>query len=293
MPSSPSATAKDDELSTTYDRRITAARPDLAAAHLKGVISAERYREGRLKQVTHDAVGLRSEPTADAMLETELLFGELFTVYELENGWVWGQAALDSHVGYAPADAFGETAAPPTHRVTARATPLLSAPDVKQPSRTILPMNAKLHVIEDTGRFSRLAGGGNVFSAHIAPLQTRAPDWVAVIEAFVGVPYLWGGKTYAGIDCSGLIQTALEAAGILAPRDTDLMENALGDAIALDAPLTRGDLIFWKGHMGAMLDEARLIHASAYAMQVVIEDFAAARTRIEADGLPVRTIKRI
>ncbi len=281
-------------MSATYDRRITAARPDLAAAHLKGVIPAERYREGRIKQVTHDAVGLRSEPSADAMLETQLLFGELFTVYELKNGWVWGQAALDSHVGYAPADAFGEPTEPPTHRVTAGATPLLTAPDVKQPSRAILPMNAKLHVAEDAGRFSRLADGLYVFSAHIAPLQMRAPDWVALTEAFVGVPYLWGGKTYAGIDCSGLIQTALEAAGILAPRDTDLMENALGSAIALDdAALARGDLIFWKGHMGAMLDEARLIHASAYAMQVVIEDFATARTRIETDGLPVRTIKRL
>ena len=280
-------------MNATYDRRITAARPDLAAAHLKGVIPAERYREGRIKQVTHDAVGLRSEPSVDAMLETQLLFGELFTVYELKNDLVWGQAAPDSHVGYAPADGFGEPAAPPTHRVTVRATPLLSAPDVKQPAKAILPMNAKLHVAEDAGRFSRLADGLYVFTAHIAPLQTRTPDWVAVTEAFVGTPYLWGGKTYAGIDCSGLIQTALELAGISAPRDTDLMETALGQPIALDAPLARGDLIFWKGHMGAMLDESRLIHASAYAMQVVIEDFAAARTRIEADGLPVRTIKRL
>jgi cell wall-associated NlpC family hydrolase len=279
-------------VTATYDRRITAARPDLAAAHLKGIIPAERYREGRIKQVTHDAVGLRSEPSAEATLETQLLFGELFTVYELKNDLVWGQAALDSHVGYAPADAFGEVSEPPTHRVIARATPLLTAPDVKQPSRAILPMNAKLSVAEDAGRFSRLADGLYVFAAHIAPLQARAPDWVAVTEVFVGAPYLWGGKTYAGIDCSGLIQTALEAAGIPAPRDTDLMETALGSPIALDAPLARGDLIFWKGHMGAMLDETRLIHASAYAMQVVIEDFAAARARIEADGLPVRTIKR-
>ena len=278
---------------TTYDRRITAARPDLAAAHLKGIIPAERYREGRVKQVAHATAGLRSEPSADAMLETELLFGEIFTVYELKNGWVWGQAALDSHVGYAPADAFGEAAAPPTHRVTARATPLLIAPDVKQPSRAILPLNAKLHVADEGERFTRVAEGAYVFSAHIAPLASHAPDWLAVTEQFLGVPYVWGGKTFAGIDCSGLIQTALEAAGIAAPRDTDLMENALGRSLALDSPLKRGDLVFWKGHMGAMLDAARLIHASAYAMQVVIEDFSTARARIEADGLPVRTLKRL
>lgn len=280
-------------MSTSYDRRITAARPDLAAAHLKGVIEAERYREGRIKCVAHAAVGLRAAPSTDATLETELLFGEIFTVYELKNGWVWGQAALDSHVGYAPADAFSEVSAPPTHHVTARATPLLTAPDVKQPSRLILPMNAKLNVAEPGDRFTMLADGGYVYSAHIAPLETHAPDWLAVAETFLSVPYLWGGKTFAGIDCSGLIQTALEAAGIAAPRDTDLMENALGQSIALDAALERGDLIFWKGHMGALLDPERLIHASGHHMQVVIEDFTAARKRIFADGLPVRTIKRL
>jgi cell wall-associated NlpC family hydrolase len=280
-------------VSDTFDRRITAARPDLAAAHLKGVISAERYREGRVKQVALAATGLHVAPSSEATLETELLFGEIFTVYELKSGWVWGQGALDSHVGYAPAEAFSDSVAVPSHRVTARATPLLTAPDVKQPSRAILPLNAKLSIVEQTDRFSRLAGGTFIFTAHIAPIDARAPDWIAVAEGFVGVPYVWGGKTFAGIDCSGLIQTALEAVGIAAPRDTDLMEAALGEAIALDAPLERGDLIFWKGHMGAMLNAARLLHASAASMQVVIEDFATARARIAAEGLSVRTIKRL
>lgn len=280
-------------MSAAFDRRITAARPDLAAAHLKGIIAAERYREGRLKQVSQAVAGLRFAPSSDATLETELLFGEAFTVYELKNGWVWGQGALDSHVGYAPAEAFSDAVTVPSHRVTARATPLLTAPDVKQPSRAILPLNAKLHVVEQGDRFSRLADGAYVASTHIAPLGSRAADWVAIAEGFLGVPYLWGGKTFAGIDCSGLIQTALEAAGIAAPRDTDLMETALGEPLPLDAELKRGDLIFWKGHMGAMLDGARLLHASATHMQVAIEDFATARARIAADSLPVRTIKRL
>ena len=255
--------------------------------------SCERYREGRVKQVVHAVAGLRFAPSSEATLETELLFGETFAVYELKGGWVWGQAALDSHVGYARADAFGEIGPAVTHRVTARATALLTAPDVKQPSRAILPMNAKLHVAEEGERFSRLADGSYVFSGHIARLASRAADWLAVAEEFVGVPYLWGGKTFAGIDCSGLIQTALEAAGITAPRDTDLIEVALGKPISLDAELKRGDLIFWKGHMGAMLDGTRLIHANATTMDVAIEPFAPARTRIAADGLPVRAIKRL
>jgi len=276
-----------------FDRRITAARPDLAAAHLKGIVAAERYVKGRLMQVRHGAAGLRAAPSPGANLETELLFGETFTVYEVKEDWAWGQAALDSHVGYAAAEAFAESGPRVTHRVVARATPLLTAPDVKQPSRAILPLNAKLAIAENGDRFSRLADGHYVFSGHIAPLASRAPDWTAVAETFLGVPYLWGGKTFAGADCSGLIQTALEAGGIAAPRDTDLMESALGTPIPLDSPLRRGDLVFWKGHMGAIMDGTRFIHASALAMQVVIEDFALARARILADGKPVSSVRRL
>jgi cell wall-associated NlpC family hydrolase len=276
-----------------FDRRITAARPDLAAAHLKGVVAAERYADGRIMQVAHGATGLRTAPALSSNLETELLFGERFTIYETKDGWVWGQAVLDSHVGYAEVHAFAEPGHAVTHRVIARATPLLGAPDVKHPARAILPLNAKLHIAETGERFSRLADGGFVFSGHVAPLASRAPDWVAIAETYVGVPYVWGGKTFAGVDCSGLVQMSLEAAGITAPRDTDLMESALGTPLPHDAPLRRGDLVFWKGHMGAMVDDARLIHASALAMQVVIEDFASARARIAAESLPVTVIKRL
>jgi cell wall-associated NlpC family hydrolase len=280
-------------VSGSFDRRITPARPDLAAAHLKGIVAAERYVMGRIMQVAQGSSALRAAPSPDARLETELLFGEHFTVYELKDGWAWGQAALDDHVGYAPAEALGEVGPAATHRVAARATPLLPAADAKQPARAILPLNAKLHVAEVGARFIRLADGGYVYSGHTRAIGAHANDWVAIAEGFVGVPYLWGGKTFAGLDCSGLIQAALESAGIAAPRDTDLMELALGRPIALDAPLERGDLVFWKGHMGAMLDPERFIHASGSAMQVVIEDFAAARARILADGVPVRTIKRL
>ena len=244
-------------------------------------------------QVGRAVVNLHSAPASDAGLQTQLLFGETFTIYEEKNDWAWGQAALDSYVGYARADCFIPPV-PPTHRVISLATPLLAASDVKKGARDMLPMNAKIALAEPDARFARLANGAYVFSKHLAPIDDHASDWVAVAERFVGVPYLWGGKTAAGIDCSGLVQTALEAGGITSPRDTDMMEAALGAPIALDGPLRRGDLIFWKGHVGLMLDSARLLHANGFAMQVSIEPFADVRNRtLEMEGLPIRTIRRL
>ena len=132
------------------------------------------------------------------------------------------------------------------------------------------------------------------FEGHVAPLSSHAPDWLAVAERLEGVPYLWGGKTATGIDCSGLVQTALEAGGISSPRDTDMMEKGLGVSLPLDAPLKRGDLVFWQRHVGAMLDGARLIHANAHFMEVTIEPLADARARIAAaEGHAIRAIKRM
>jgi len=275
-----------------FDRRLTPARPDLAAAHLKGRIAAERFVEGRAAQVSRGVAGLHATP-ADAGLQTQLLFGETFTIYEQKGDWVWGQASLDSYVGYARAECF---AAPLsiTHRVFSLATPLLLAPDVKKGARDMLPMNAKLAVAEPGEAFMRLADGSYVFARHLAPLDSFVSDWVCVAERFAGVPYLWGGKTAAGIDCSGLVQTALEAGGIRSPRDTDMMESQLGTAIALDAAVARGDLIFWKGHVGLMLDSQRIIHANGFAMEVSIEPLAEVRERtLVREGLPIRTIKRL
>jgi cell wall-associated NlpC family hydrolase len=276
------------------DKRIVPARPDLAAAHLQGQVLAARFVEGRPVQTTRGTVGLHTAPVDSAPLHTQVLFGEGFTVYEEKNGWVWGQAALDSYVGYARADAFNAAPSAPTHRVIARSTPLLRAPDVKKGASDMLPMNAKIVVAEEAVRFARLTNGLYVFAGHIAPLDSRVSDWVSVTETQVGVPYLWGGKTAAGLDCSGLVQTALEAGGTPAPRDTDMMESSLGQAIALDAKLQRGDLIFWKRHVGVMLDADRLIHANGFWMQVSIEPLALVRERtLAGENLPIRTIKRL
>ena len=249
--------------------------------------------DGRLAQVSRGVVDLRAAPSQDAGLQTQLMFGEHFTIYEDVDGWVWGQASLEGYVGYARRENFGAPGSP-THRVTSLSTPLLNAPDVKKGVRDMLPMNATISVGETGERFVQLADGGYVFAGHIAPRENCASDWVAVTERFVGVPYLWGGKTAAGIDCSGLVQTALQAGGIKSPRDTDMMEAQLGTSVPLDAELRRGDLIFWKGHVGLMLDSARVIHANGYFMQVSVEPLALVRDRTLAkEGVPIRTIKRL
>jgi cell wall-associated NlpC family hydrolase len=148
-------------------------------------------------------------------------------------------------------------------------------------------------VIEPAGDgFVRIAPDGFVWAEHLAPLDRFAPDWVATAERFLGAPYVWGGRTHHGIDCSGLVQIALASAGIAAPRDTDQQEAVLGSAIASLAR-ERGDLVFWNGHVGIMLDATRLLHANAFHMQVEIEPLADAIARIAPVAGPVTSIRRL
>ncbi|HYM17110.1 MAG TPA: NlpC/P60 family protein [Micropepsaceae bacterium] len=281
-------------MSEGYDPRTTPARPDVAAAHLKGRIEAARYTEGRVARAHRGVVPLRAAPSLDAGQETQLLFGERFTVYDEKDGWAWGQIERDAYVGYLKAEALLPQIAAPAHRVTALSTPLLSAADSTSAARDMLPMNAKVAVAKEEGRFLRLADGHYLFAGHVAAMDWKAPDWVAVAERFLGVPYLWGGKTHWGLDCSGLVQTALEAGGIQSPRDTDMLERALGEPVALDGPLKRGDLVFWKGHVGIMLDGERLFHANGFAMQVSLEPLSEVKARTDTrEGLPVRAIRRL
>ncbi|MGQ0742100.1 MAG: C40 family peptidase [Alphaproteobacteria bacterium] len=280
---------------TDFDPRVTPARPDLAAAYLKGKVQAARYAEGEIKQAIRGNVALRGVPSFDAQLHTEILFGELFTVYEEKNGWVWGQAMLDSYVGYARASEFAPPGPAPTHRVSVFKTPLLPAPDTTRGAVDFLPFGAKVAVLSEEERYTRIADGLYVFSGHLVSLVSRTADWVAIAERFAGVSYLWGGKTVDGLDCSGLIQLALEAGGIRSPRDADLMEAALGTPLRVDAGLSglrRGDLVFWHEHVGVMLDDAQLLHANGFHMLVESEPLAAAAKRIAATSGPIRVIKR-
>lgn len=272
----------------SFDPRITPARPDLAALHLRGRVEAARFVEGRRMRVRAPSAPMRQQPRPDAALDTEALHGEVVTVYEeSEEGWAWGQIEADGYVGYLPSEALATEGDAPSHRVAALRTFVYPGPSIKLPPVAALSLGARLGVAREEGAFAVTGDGGFVFAAHLAALDAVEPDFVTVAERFLGVPYLWGGRTGLGLDCSGLVQVALGAAGRIAPRDSDQQERAVGVPLALGedlAGLARGDLIFWRGHMGVMLDAERLLHANGHHMAVAIEPLRGARDRIRSNS---------
>jgi len=272
----------------SFDKRITPARADLAAAHLKGKVEAPRYVEGEKRSICIGRASLHTEADFGSMQATELLYGEIFTVYDQQGDWIWGQAESDLYVGYL----FYMNAGPvfsTDATVSALMAPVFSEADLKKPLYDKLPLNSRVKTMGVDGVYVNM-GYGFVHQRHLAP-QTQK-DFVTVAQRFLGVPYVWGGKTQAGLDCSGLVQTALQAVGKAAPRDTDMMEKALGDPVAL-SDVRRGDIIFWKGHVGVMLDAQSLLHANAFHMEVAIEPLAEAMERIEKVAGPVTSVKRL
>jgi cell wall-associated NlpC family hydrolase len=270
----------------SFDRRLTPVRADLAAAHLRGLVDAPRYAEGRRMKIVTSSAPLRRSPQADAPLETEALHGERVIVYDEQAGWAWAQLERDQYVGYLPTAALGAPSAP-THRVAALRTHAYPGAAIKLPPRMALSLGAELRIVRQDGDFAVSEDGLQLWSRSLAELGARESDAVAVAELFLETPYLWGGRTSEGIDCSGLVQTALIAAGLASPRDSDMMEASLGRPIAIDdptAPLARGDLIFWKGHVGIMRDPVTLLHANGWHMKTVSEPLAQAGERIAANG---------
>src|SRR5499426_394407 len=270
----------EDIVMTAFDPRITPARPDLAARHLQGVVAAARFADGRPHEVVEPQAPVRRAPSPDATLLTEALMGERVVVYETtDEGWAWGQLQADDFVGWLPAAALGPAGAAPTDKVAALRTLVFPGPDIKLPPLAGLPLGSRLTIVRQDTTFAVTAGGGFVPARHLARLDATEPDVVVVAERFLGVPYLWGGKTSLGLDCSGLVQVALAACGVACPRDSDMQEQALGKSIAL-AGLQRGDLIFWKGHVAIALGRNSMIHANACHMAVAVEPVAEAVARI-------------
>jgi len=270
----------------TIDKRLHAVRGDLADARLQGTVDAARFVAGRPARVTIGVLPLKEAPRWEALLSTELFFGDAVTVFEEKDGWAWLQAEADDYVGYAPLDGVETGAGPaPTHRVTALATFLYAEPDLKSMPLDSLPLGADLTLSgEEQGTFRGVCGEGWVFAPHVTPLDALSGDFVKEAERFLGIPYLWGGKSSRGIDCSGLVQAALRAVGSAAPRDTDMQAKDLGSAAHRNAPRRRGDLLYFPGHVGIATDAATLLHANARSMTVASEPLADVIARL---GLPV------
>jgi cell wall-associated NlpC family hydrolase len=274
-----------------FDARVTPARPDLAARYLEGKVEATRFVDGKVHEVVAPYASVRRSPSPDAPLGTEALKGERVVVYETtEEGWAWGQLEADGYVGWLPAEALREPGPPPTHRVAAARTLVFPGPSIKLPPVEALSLGCRLAVTRIDGPLA-LTPGGYIPARHLATLDAYAADPVATAEYFLQVPYLWGGKTGFGLDCSALVQLSLHACGIPCPRDSDMQERAIGIPVEPDN-LRRGDLVFWPGHVAMVRDAATLIHANAFHMAVAIEPSHEAIARIRAAGSEVSSVRR-
>ena len=272
------------------DSRLHPYRPDLAASWLKDRVEAARFVSGTERQVRQGVAELRRAPAAGAELTSQLLGGEMVTVYDEANGWAWVQNQTDGYVGYTPAAALSTELRQPSHVVKVLRSFVYPEADMKAPPRDMLSLSGTVAVTGETAEFCALASGGWVYGRHLAPLDEPAPDYVATAIEFLGAPYLWGGKTSLGLDCSALVQVALNRAGHPCPRDSDMQAESLGEARPTDAPPARGDLVFFSRHVAIALDDWRVLHATAHDMLVAIEplaDLVARAERLTGRGITV------
>lgn len=269
------------------DKRLHAFRPDLADLRLQGKVTSERFVPGQPARIAVSVADMRGAPSADAGLSTQLLYGDDVSVFEEAGGWAWVQTDGDSYVGYVAATALKARDGAPTHVVRVPRTFLYPGPDMKLPRSGELSIGSDLIVAgmaENRGTsYALLQSGEAVIARHLMPASDHATDYVAVAEALVDTPYLWGGVSSFGLDCSGLVQLAMRLAGRRVARDSDMQASALGEAFEPGpdySDLRRGDLVFWKGHVGIMTDADNMIHANGHTMLVSREPLREAIDRI-------------
>jgi cell wall-associated NlpC family hydrolase len=252
---------------------------------------ADRFVEAKAMRLIVPAAPVRREASVDAEQLDQLLFGERFDVAEMRDGFAWGQASRDGYVGWVEAAALSAPLIDATHRVTALRTYAFAEPSIKAPARGPFSLNALVTVTEVVDGLARAEGAGWIALGHLTAAGSAFVEPADTAERFLGTPYLWGGRDSLGIDCSGLVQQALYAAGRACPRDSD-QQSGLGNALPLEAA-DRGDLVFWPGHVGMMLDPQRLLHANAHHMAVAIEPLAEAVARIAVAGSSPIACRRV
>ena len=280
----------------SLDPRINAFRPDLADISLSNSVKADRYVEGVMRQSLVGVSPLLAAPEENAKQVSQIRYGEFMDVFETrDDGYVWVQNRLDRYVGYLPPlNVLGEEIADLSTRINVLRTFLYPEPDIKTPPLDELTLGSYVTIAGEEKSFYRLAGGGYVYTPHVSTTEAAiTPDYVFTAGRMLSTPYLWGGRTPRGIDCSGLVQLALEMAGIDCPRDSDQQREAFGKPLPRhwrDMGWKRGDLIFFKGHVGIMTGPDHMIHASAHHMQVIaepLEDMVMGRgNEITAAGSP-------
>ncbi|WP_324762657.1 NlpC/P60 family protein [Sinorhizobium meliloti] len=271
-------------MSEVLDRRLNAYREDLAEERLRGMVEAKRFVEGTSAAVSVPVTPLRSRPEAGCGTDTELLYGETVRVLDVADGWAWVKSDLDGYVGYVPEDVVQPPQAPATHLVAVPRTFVYRGADLRFPQAFALSMGSRIAVAgeaETRGtRYFLLDGGLAIVADHCIPATgALTDDYVAIATRFLETPYLWGGRSGFGIDCSGLVQLAMQMAGRNAPRDSDMQASGLGRLIERE-DLARGDLVFWKGHVAIMEDEKTLVHANGHTMTVAREGLEDAIRRI-------------
>ncbi len=254
------------------DPRIHPYRSDIAAQSLRGRVEADRFVSGRVLAMTRGVEPLRKAPAGDAERMTDLRYGDSYTSYEIKDGWHWGQCERDGYVGYAREDGFSEMPFCQTHRVKKLTSFLFPEASIKSSPLDMLTFLSGVEVVGHDGAFSKLKSGGFVHSHHLTPISDwQEGDVVFNAGRMLGVPYLWGGNTPKGMDCSGLVQLACETAGRSCPRDSDMQAAELGTEIQDVSRLHRGDIVFFNGHVGFMTDANTLLHANAYHGCVAVE----------------------